>query len=141
MRRQRYKFCKERGAMVHKDDPDMPMLNQAERARPPQTPMLAPAFETFKTGETETAEVITSRNEKREYMERNDLVEYDDGVSNAETWIDDKNHEREIVQDLKRFHETDPLNLSPDLKAKQMDSKDLDTDGTDINTDNIEVIK
>lgn len=106
-------------------------------------PMVAPPFEAFKTFPTDEGVVITNRHEKREYMARNGLVEYDAGVAGQRTpdWIEAREHEAEIVADIKRFHETDPLNLSPDLKAERMDENgSLDT-GTEIDASNIEVIK
>lgn len=104
-------------------------------------PQIAPSFEPFRTGALDTAEVITSRAEKREYMKRHDLVEYDAGVSNAPTWVEQIEYERGIVTDLKRFHETDPINLSPDLKAQPMDDRGSLDEGTEINASDIEVVK
>lgn len=106
-------------------------------------PLIAPPFQPFKTGMLDTAEVITNRHEKREYMARNDLVEYDTGVEGQRTpdWVADRQHEAEVVSDIKRFIETDPLNISPDLKAERMDESGSLDEGTEISADNIEVVK
>lgn len=111
---------------------------------PPQrlaAPRIAPSFEPFVTGRTDTAEVIGSRNDKREYMKRNDLVEHDEGVGDRNQWVEDRENEREIVADIKRFHETDPENLSPDLKAQRMDEGGSLDEGTEISATDIEMVK
>ncbi len=110
------------------------------------SPQLAPSFEAFRTGALGTAEVIGSRREKREYMKRHDLVEYDEGVRGPDDhWTAEREKEREFVADMKRFIETDPLNLPPDLKAQEHvgDLKDVagvEPGAADISTD-IEVAK
>lgn len=105
------------------------------------TPQLAPKFEAFRTGVLEGSEIINDRADKREYMKRNDLVEYDEGVTNEPSWVEQIEYEREIVDDLKRFHEIDSENLSPDLKAQDMDDGGSLDDGTEINATDIEVVK
>jgi len=117
--------------------------------RPPQigptqklaAPQLAPSFEPFKTGKLDTAEVIGSRGDKREYMKRNDLVEYDTGIGDRNDWVEEYDNGRQIVADIKRFHETDPENLSPDLKAQRMDDAGSLDEGTEIETENMEIVK
>lgn len=115
---------------------------EAPRSNPKlATPQIAPPFQAFKTGQLDNAKVITSRAEKAEYMRRNDLVEYDTGVSNEETWVEKRECERGIVRDIKRFIETDPLNLPPDLKAQPMNEGGSLDDGTEISASDIEVVK
>lgn len=104
-------------------------------------PLLAPAFEPFVTGKTDTAEVINSRNEKREYMKRHDLVEHDTGVDHRNEWVEERANEREVVETIKRFRETDTDNLSPDLKLQRMEEGGSLEEGTEINPDDIEVVK
>lgn len=106
-------------------------------------PMVAPPFEAFKTFPGEEGTVISNRHDKREYMARHGLVEYDAGVEGQRTpdWIEGRQHEAEIVADIKRFAETDPLNLPPDLKAQRLDESGSLDAGTEIETDKIEVIK
>ncbi|MCV6826010.1 MULTISPECIES: hypothetical protein [Halocynthiibacter] len=110
---------------------------------PPQilpAPQLAPTFEPFMTGKTDTATYIGSRNDKREYMKRNDLVEYDEGVKHDT--VSEREIEREIVQDLKRFEETDPLNIPPDLKvSERVGDLEKSSDSPDVQADNVEIIK
>lgn len=105
------------------------------------TPQIAPKFEPFKTGVLDGAAVISNRYEKSEYMKRNDLVEHETGVGDRNGWVEDYETEREIVADLKRFHETDPENLPPDLKAQRMDEAGSLDDGSEINASDIEVVK
>lgn len=112
----------------------------APRNRDLSTPQIAPPFEPFKAGAVEEPEVISSRNDKREYMKRHDLVEYDSGVGDRNEWVEQHEERREIVDTLKRFHETDPLNLSPEQKGLPMEEGSLE-EGTEIETDDIEVIK
>lgn len=125
---------------------DKPWPHNCRAKAPPRnpnlhTPQLAPAFQSFRTGVLDDAVTITNRHEKREYMKRNGLVEYDEGVSNTPTWVEKKQYEREIVEDIKRFHETDPLNLPPDLKAIPMDETGSLDKGTEISATDIEVVK
>ena len=75
------------------------------------TPQIAPPFQAFKTGELDGAEIITNRHQKREYMERNNLVEYDPGVK--PDMPSPREIERQYVEDFKRMEETDPLNIEP----------------------------
>ena len=113
-------------------------------APPPQrlaAPQLAPKFEPFKTGLLDSAEVIGSRNDKREYMRRNDLVEYDNGVGRRNEWVEDHETGREIVETIKRFHETDSENLPPDLRAQRMDAAGSLDEGTEISATDIKVIE
>jgi hypothetical protein len=124
-----------------------PWPHNCRKPAPPRnpnltTPQLAPSFQPFKTGVMETAEVISSRNEKRAYMERNDLVEHDEGVGVKNEWVEAHENERGLVSDIKRFIETDPLNIPPDLKVQEHvgDSGSLD-EGTEISIDNLEVAK
>lgn len=104
------------------------------------TPQLMPKFEEFRTGVLEGSEIINDRADKREYMKRNGLVEYDEGVTNDPSWVEQIEYEREIVADLKRFHETDSENLPPDLKAQQMDESGSLDEGTEISSTDIEVV-
>lgn len=124
---------------------DRPWPHNCRSEAPPRAdfpaPLLAPKFDPFMTGQTGTAEYIADRRAKREFMERNDLVEFDEGVGQRNDWVEQHEHEREIVADLKRFHETDPLNLPPDLKAGRLDETGSLSEGTEINADSIEVIK
>lgn len=106
------------------------------------TPAIAPSFEPFRTGVLEGAEIIGSRADKREYMKKHDLVEYDEGVNNDPTWVDQKNEEREVVETIQRFRDTDTDYYEPDLKSQRMEeaAPDLAESG-DISTDTIEVVE
>lgn len=124
---------------------DRPWPHNCRRESPPRAdfpaPLLAPKFEPFMTGRSDTAEYIGDRRAKREFMERHDLAEYDPGVGQRNDWVEQREHERQVVADLKRFHETDPINLPPDLRAQPMDTRGSLAEGTEISADSIEVVK
>jgi len=124
---------------------DRPWPHNCRPPAPPRnkdlaTPQVAPPFQPFRTGKLDHAETITNRHEKHEYMERNDLAEYDAGVGHRNEWAEHYDYERGVVSDIKRFIETDPLAIPPDLKAQPMEESGSLDDGTEISTD-IEVIK
>ena len=108
--------------------------NNPER-RPPRNPSLAapslaPKFEPFMTGRLDTASYIGSRNDKRDFRERNNLVEYDEGVDHRNHWVEAHDDARELMQTVKMFEEIDSENLAPELKAQDMDDKAA-LDGSD----------
>jgi hypothetical protein len=96
------------------------------------SPQLAPKFEEFITGKTETAEYIGDRKAKREFMDRHDLVEYDEGVApprepTHKEWLED------FVQDFKRAQQEDPLNRPPIDRIGETDLGEAEeVDPTDI---------
>lgn len=116
-------------AWPHNCRPDAPRRNRDLSA-----PQLAPRFEAFQTGLTETAEVIGDRKAKREFMDRHDLVEWDDGIApdpepTERQWKDD------FVQDFKRAQQKDPLNRPPADVIGQTDTAgagEIDTAGMEI---------
>lgn len=111
------------------------------RARHLATPQVAPGFEPFTTGRLEGAAVIGDPRARREFMARHDLVDYDAGVTKPdEHWTRVREREREVVSDLKRFRETDPLALPPDLKAIERVGEG-DTGGAGDIDANVEVIR
>ena len=76
------------------------------------TPMLAPKFSEFVAGDHDNPVIINDARDKRAYMDRHDLVEYDAGVQpdpepTEKQWVE------EFAQDFKRAMETDPLNRPP----------------------------
>ena len=117
---------------------DRPWPHNCRDEAPPRadfaTPMIAPKFEPFRTGVLEGAEIINSRRDKREYMAKNDLVEWDDGVQ-PERGPTEREEKEVFAREVKRFAETDPLNIEPVDRIGE-----TDTDGSgDIATDVIEV--
>lgn len=125
---------------------DRPWPHNCRPPAPPRnpelaTPQVAPPFQPFKTGVLNTAEVITNRYEKQEYMKRNDLIEHDPGIGKRNDWVEEYDNRRDIIADIKRFEETDPLNLPPEYKAQPMERDGSLADGTEIETSNIEVIE
>lgn len=108
---------------------------------PLPAPQVAPSFGEFRTGVLPGSEVIGDRRARRAYMERHGLVDWDAGVCpETEHWTWEHEQRSEIVADLKRFAETDPLALPPDLKAQPLEAGTLD-DGTEISAEGIEVIE
>lgn len=117
---------------------DRPWPHNCRSEAPPRadlaSPMIAPPFQPFRTGRMDDAAIITNRAEKRDYMERNDLAEYDDGVK-PEREQTQREWQEEFVADFKRVMETDPLNRPPVERLG-----DTDTDGAgDISTDDMQV--
>lgn len=112
--------------------------HNCRREAPPRAdlaaPMIAPPFQPFRTGVLDDATIITNRAEKRDYMDRNDLVEYDAGVQ-PERGQTPREWQAEFVADFKRVMETDPLNRPPVERIGE-----TETDGAgEIATDDMQV--
>jgi hypothetical protein len=75
-------------------------------------PMLAPKFEAFVAGDQVNPVVINDPRDKRNYMDKHDLVEYDSGVE-PEPEQTERQWREEFVKDFRRAVETDPLNRPP----------------------------
>jgi hypothetical protein len=130
---------------------DKPWPHNCRSAPPARSALAAPpvyaTFDAFRTGVMAGAETITSRNERREYMARHGLVDHDPGVQReVDHWTWEREQEREVVQTVKRFMETDPLNIPPDLKAtERVGDSDLGGAGVegagDIDTSSMEIIE
>lgn len=103
-------------------------------------PMVAPPFEAFMTGQLDTAAYIGDRKAKREYMERNDLVEYDEGVGDRNEWVEEADTRREIIQTMREMRDTDTDYYGPDLTADRMDEGGSLEEGTEIETDGLEIV-
>lgn len=115
---------------------DQPWPHNCRPPAPPRnpdlaTPQIAPSFDAFRTGVTDDSAIITSRNDKREYMKRHDLVEYDEGVTNAPTWVEEKEREREVTDAIRRFRDTDTEYYSPELKATPLEQAAADPEMKD----------
>jgi len=95
---------------------DRPWPHNCRAPSPPRAPLsaprIAPKFEEFRTGKLNDAVTISDRRQKREYMERNGLVEFDAGVKPPPEQTD-RQWREELVGDMKRALETDPLNIKP----------------------------
>lgn len=71
----KYVYCKERGEMVEKDT-GLPMLNQAERARPPQCPRVfsdTPGYQSPIDGKW-----IEGRRARKYDLEKNNCIDAND---------------------------------------------------------------
>lgn len=94
---------------------DTPWPHNCRSEAPPRAnlpaPMLAPKFEAFRP-DMFADTVINDRREKRDYMERNDLIEYDTRVK-PNQGPTEREWEAQFVQDFKAAMETDPLNIEP----------------------------
>lgn len=114
--------------------------HNCRKERPPRShlaaPQLAPRFEEFMTGRTANAEYIGDRRAKREFMERHDLVEFEEGVA-PPPQPTEREWEAEFAADLKRAMEEDPLNRPPvDVVGR------TDLEGADeVDVNEIEVFK
>lgn len=117
---------------------DQPWPHNCRPPAPPRnpdlaTPQLAPQFVPFQTSGID-AEVIGSRGDKREYMERNGLVEYDAGVT-PEREMTEREAKAEFAGQIKRYRETDPLNIKPVDVIGQTDlneAPEVSTEGMEI---------
>lgn len=131
----RSRLCKTCGAWHALDKP---WPHNCRPEAPPRShlasPQIAPKFEEFVTGKTDTAEIIGDRRAKRTFMDRHDLAEYDEGVSPPPP-PSERQWEREFVQDFKRAQEEDPLNRPPVEVIGQTDTNDagdIDVAGMEI---------
>jgi hypothetical protein len=104
-------------------------------------PQLAPSFYEHKTGVLSDAEVITSRTAQREYMKKNDLIQWEEGFDHRNEWVEEHETKREIVQTIKMAMERDPLSLTPEEKGEVEDLAKDGSEGTEIDTKDIEIIK
>lgn len=132
----RSRLCKVCGGW-HRADQPWPHNCRAEAA--PRShlaaPRLSPKFEPFKPNML-TDTVINDPRSKRDYMERHDLVEYDEGVKPPPEPTE-REWQKEWVADFKRAKETDPLAIEPvDVVGR------TDLDGTsEVDISTIEVAK
>lgn len=91
----------------------------------------------------ENGTVIGSRVEQREFMKRNDCVELEDFEETAGTHKQDfESHayEAELVEDIKRSMELDPLSHAPPQMIEEAND-DVSSPEEVIDTDSIEVIE
>lgn len=130
-----YRKCKTcggwhaRGRVPHNCRPEAPP--RADYA----TPQIAAPFQPFMTGRMEGAAYIGNRADKREYMKRNDLVEYDEGVNKRNDWVEAYERDASIVESIERAMELDPAEREPLEYVGQRDlggAGDIDTDHMDI---------
>lgn len=75
-------------------------------------PMLAPRFGEFVAGTHDDPVIINDRRDKRSYMDRHDLVEYDEGVK-PDPEPTERQWREEFAADFKAACEMDPLNRPP----------------------------
>lgn len=128
---------------------DRPWPGNCRPSRPPRAdlaaPRLAPAFEAFKPNRT-TDDVIGSRNDKREYMRRNGLVEYDEGVRAPDDhWTERRAEERRVGQLIADIRQTDTEYLSNRVgfdvtNPERVDEAGTLDAGTEIETDGMDEV-
>jgi len=98
---------------------------RAANWRPPQrlsAPRIISDIEPHKEGD----HIIGSRVEQREFMKRNNLVEFETFDETAGTHKQDFNsreYERDLVNDIKRAMEEDPLNRPPPVMIEEANHK------------------
>lgn len=139
--RRRFYLCKvcggehQRGHTPHNCREPMPVRQHLA------SPQLAPSFHEHRTGVLDGAEIITSRNEQREYMKRHDLIQWEEGIGKRNEWVEEHETKREIIQTIKMAMERDPLSLTPEEKGLPLDEKGSLDEGTEIDTTDMEIIK
>lgn len=116
---------------------DRPWPHNCRVEAPPRnhdlaSPQVAPRFEAFVTGGADEPVVIGDRRDKREYMARNDLAEYDAGVGKRNSWVEDRKRGDEIVETIKRFQETDTDYWDPEYFGRDPERDNLKTGGLDV---------
>ena len=99
-------------------------------------PMIAPKFEPFVAGTHDAPVIINDHRDKRTYMDRHDLVEWDEGVT-PEPEPTERQWLNEFVEDFKRAQETDPLNRPPTEVIGQTDPAEAE----EIDINKIEIAK
>lgn len=95
---------------------DAPWPHNCRSPAPPRNPELAspqifPTFEPFKPNHFDDA-IINDRRQKRDYMERHDLAEYDTGIK-PDAGPTEREWEAQFVSDIKAAREMDPLAVEP----------------------------
>ncbi|MCA0204301.1 MAG: hypothetical protein LCH92_08165 [Proteobacteria bacterium] len=103
-------------------------------------PQLAPRFDEFVAGAVGEPEIIGDRKAKREYMERHDFVEYDEGVGHRNTWVEDRKQLDEITATIIQMKNTDTDYYTPDMFAAPLEEGSL-AEGTEIDVDAVEAIE
>ena len=109
--------------------------------RPPQV-LKAPRIINDIEPHVEGGVYIGSRNEQRTFMRDNDLVEFETFDETAGTHKQDTNskeYEADLVQDIKRAIQEDPLNRPPPVKIEE--ANEHVTEDEKVSTDDIEVIE
>jgi hypothetical protein len=87
--------------------------DEAPPRAPLAAPQIAPSFDAFMPGRTgEAAVIINDRRQKRDFMERHELVEYEESLPpppepTERQWVE------EFAADLTQVMEADPLNRPP----------------------------
>lgn len=116
----RRRLCKACGGWHRVDEP-WPHNCRSPDDRPPQylsAPLLIHDVEPHRHGDW----IITSRNEQREFMRRTGAVEHDEMRETAGTHRQDfasRTYQEDLVQDVKRAMQEDPLNSPPPLMIEE----------------------
>lgn len=134
----RSQLCRFCGGWHRLDQPWPHNCREPDPPRNPElaTPQIAPPFHAFQTVGADPV-IIGSRHDKREYMARNDLVEYDAGVR-PEPEPTEREAKQVFAQQIKRFAETDPLNIPPLDRIGETDTAgagEVSLDGVEIADD------
>lgn len=118
----RSRLCKVCGGW-HALDRPWPHNCRPERRPPPKlaAPMVTKPFEPFVSIATEKPEMIGDRRDRREYMRRHDLVDYEAGVDHRNEWVEEQDRQREIATDIKRTVEMDPAERPPIERVGETD--------------------
>lgn len=99
-------------------------------------PQIAPTFTPFLAGDDGT--YIGDRSDKREFMKREGVVEYDAGITNKPTWVDERREQDEFVEDWKAVEQMSKERRDELLAPGRAP---LDPDTPAVSPDDIEVIE
>lgn len=129
----------ERGKVPHNCRPPAPPRNPNLH-----TPQVAPGFAPFLASQ-QGREVISTRAERRDYMERHDLVDYDEGVrKEGEHWTEERAEIDTIKRTMAEFRQTDTDYLSniagfDVTNPERVDDTGSLDEGTEIETDGMDI--
>lgn len=120
---------------------DKPLPHNCRPALRPAPILSAPMIISDIEPHVEGGVYIDSRKAQREFMEKNGLVEYEQFSETAGTHkqdFDSKTYEQELVQDIKRAIQTDPLNRPPPQMIEEVNEKATVEEA--VSTEGMEVI-
>lgn len=137
-RQGRSRLCRVCGGW-HALDRPWPHNCRGEQRPPPKlaAPMLAPRFPEHVAHHSGEPEVIWGRRSQREYMKRNDLIQYEEGIEGQRKpeWIEEREEIEAFGQALKKQTELDPLARPPIERIGESDlagAEDIDTTRMDV---------
>jgi hypothetical protein len=123
---------------------DRPWPHNCRKPAPPRNPNLAapqiaPAFTELCT-DVPGYEVLPTKRAMRDFLDRHDRIPWEPGLGDrTPEWVEEYDRQRDIVSDIKKSIEMDPLAIPPDMKALPMNPDGSLADGTEIETNGIDI--